>query len=122
MSFCSRAHLLKILFNFEDVSGVHDMPGYYPHDDDRGGLRVIRDTESLDASYERYLRSAVLVIFYFLKLLIKYSIVSFMVLIGIAFSRVQQLGSIYLILCLFISMDRIHNWSSEFLFLKLMAK
>nr|AFK41044.1 unknown [Lotus japonicus] len=41
-----------------DVSGVHDMPGYYPHDDDRGGLRVIRDTESLDASYERYLRSA----------------------------------------------------------------
>ncbi|KAH1255641.1 RNA-binding protein 1 [Glycine max] len=41
-----------------DVSGVHDLPGYFPHDDDRGGLRVIRDTESLDASYERYLRSA----------------------------------------------------------------
>ncbi|KAL2339586.1 hypothetical protein Fmac_007526 [Flemingia macrophylla] len=42
-----------------DVSGVHDLPGYFPHDDDRGGLRVVRDTESLDASYERYLRSAV---------------------------------------------------------------
>ncbi|KAG5031565.1 hypothetical protein JHK85_015547 [Glycine max] len=41
-----------------DVSGVHDLPSYFPHDDDRGGLRVIRDTESLDASYERYLRSA----------------------------------------------------------------
>ncbi|XP_061352444.1 RNA-binding protein 1-like [Gastrolobium bilobum] len=41
-----------------DVSGVHDLPSYYPHDDDRGGLRVVRDTESLDASYERYLRSA----------------------------------------------------------------
>ncbi|CAJ1974427.1 unnamed protein product [Sphenostylis stenocarpa] len=42
-----------------DVSGVHDLPSYFPHDDDRGGLRVIRDTESLDASYEHYLRSAI---------------------------------------------------------------
>ncbi|RDX74168.1 RNA-binding protein 1, partial [Mucuna pruriens] len=41
-----------------DVSGAHDLPSYFPHDDDRGGLPVIRDTESLDASYERYLRSA----------------------------------------------------------------
>ncbi|KAI4338002.1 hypothetical protein L6164_016358 [Bauhinia variegata] len=41
-----------------DVSGGHDLANYYPRDDDRGGLRVIRDTESLEASYERYLRSA----------------------------------------------------------------
>ena len=54
------------MFNFEDVSGVHDLPNYFPHDDDRGGLRVIRDAESLDASYENYLRSAVLAIFRFL--------------------------------------------------------
>ncbi|BAT78865.1 hypothetical protein VIGAN_02161700 [Vigna angularis var. angularis] len=42
-----------------DVSGVHDLPNYFPHDDDRGGLRVVRDAESLDASYESYLRSAI---------------------------------------------------------------
>ncbi|XP_004502693.1 RNA-binding protein 2-like isoform X2 [Cicer arietinum] len=41
-----------------DVSGVHNLPSYFPPDDDRGRLQVIRDTESLDASYERYLRSA----------------------------------------------------------------
>ncbi|KAF7816663.1 RNA-binding protein 1-like isoform X3 [Senna tora] len=41
-----------------DVSGVHDLANYFPRDDDRGGLRVIRDTESLEASYERYLHSA----------------------------------------------------------------
>ncbi|XP_028790830.1 RNA-binding protein 1 isoform X1 [Neltuma alba] len=41
-----------------DVSGVHDMANYFPRDDDRGRLQVIRDTESLEASYERYLHSA----------------------------------------------------------------
>ncbi|KAJ1388510.1 RNA-binding domain superfamily [Sesbania bispinosa] len=41
-----------------EVPGVNNLPSYFPHDDDRGGPRVIRDTESLDASYERYLRSA----------------------------------------------------------------
>jgi hypothetical protein len=51
------------LLNFEDVSGVHNLASYVPHDDDRGRLQVIRDTETLDASYERYLRSAVLIIF-----------------------------------------------------------
>lgn len=38
------------------------MANYYPRDDDRGGIQVIRDTESLEASYERYLHSAVLVV------------------------------------------------------------
>lgn len=76
----SNAKFLSFLFRiklrivcFEDVSGVHDFASYYPHDDDRGGgggLRVIRDTESLEASYERYLRSAVLLIFHVLKCLI----------------------------------------------------
>ncbi|KAK2390767.1 RNA-binding protein [Trifolium repens] len=42
-----------------DVSGVHNLASYVPHEDDRGRLQVIRDTETLDASYERYLRSAV---------------------------------------------------------------
>ncbi|AES72538.2 putative nucleotide-binding alpha-beta plait domain-containing protein [Medicago truncatula] len=42
-----------------DVSGVHNLANYFPHDDDRGRLQVIRDTESLDASYERYLRNAI---------------------------------------------------------------
>lgn len=59
--------LISILLNFEDVSGVHNLPSYFPPDDDRGRLQVIRDTESLDASYERYLRSAVLIIFSVLK-------------------------------------------------------
>lgn len=56
-----------MLLNFEDVSGVHDLPGYFTHNDDGGRLGVIRDTESLDASYERYLRNAVLVTFSVLK-------------------------------------------------------
>jgi len=56
-----------MLLNFEDVSGVHNLANYFPHDDDRGRLQVIRDTESLDASYERYLRNAVLIIFLVLK-------------------------------------------------------
>ncbi|CAK8567627.1 unnamed protein product [Lathyrus sativus] len=41
-----------------DVSGVHDLASYFPPDADRGRLHVVRDTESLDASYERYLRNA----------------------------------------------------------------
>ncbi|KAJ7965304.1 RNA-binding protein [Quillaja saponaria] len=41
-----------------DLSGGHDLPNYFPHDEDRGPLRVIRDTESIGASYDRYLRTA----------------------------------------------------------------
>lgn len=40
-------------------SGGQDMPSYYAREDDRSGLRVIRDTDSINASYDRYLRSAV---------------------------------------------------------------
>lgn len=51
-----------MFLNSEDVSGVHDLANYLSRDDDRGGLQVIRDTESLEASYERYLHSAVLLV------------------------------------------------------------
>ncbi|GMH08864.1 hypothetical protein Nepgr_010704 [Nepenthes gracilis] len=36
--------------------GDREVAGYFPHNDDRGA-RVIRDTDSINASYDRYLRS-----------------------------------------------------------------
>ncbi|CAB4271634.1 unnamed protein product [Prunus armeniaca] len=41
-----------------DAHGGHDLPSYYSHEDDRGSLRGIRDTDSINASYDRYLHSA----------------------------------------------------------------
>ncbi|EEF46575.1 RNA-binding protein 2 isoform X2 [Ricinus communis] len=41
-----------------DVTSGHELPNYYTRDDDRGALRAIRDTDSIGASYDRYLRSA----------------------------------------------------------------
>ncbi|KAA8540069.1 hypothetical protein F0562_026761 [Nyssa sinensis] len=41
-----------------DVPGGHEFPSYYARDDDRGVHRVIRDSDSIGASYDRYLRSA----------------------------------------------------------------
>ncbi|OVA14750.1 RNA recognition motif domain [Macleaya cordata] len=40
-----------------DIPGGHELPGYFPRDDERGGHRIIRDTESIGASYDRYLRN-----------------------------------------------------------------
>ncbi|XP_021669890.2 RNA-binding protein 1 isoform X3 [Hevea brasiliensis] len=40
-----------------DVPGGNELPNYYPRDDDRAALRAIRDSESIGASYDRYLRS-----------------------------------------------------------------
>ncbi|XP_021283661.1 RNA-binding protein 2-like [Herrania umbratica] len=40
-----------------DVSGGHELSGYYSRDDDRGAVRAIRDSDSIGASYDRYLRS-----------------------------------------------------------------
>lgn len=51
--------LLKYALDLVDASS-HDLPSYFPHDDDRGALRGVRDTESINASYDRYLRSSVL--------------------------------------------------------------
>ncbi|KAF5732448.1 putative nucleic acid binding protein [Tripterygium wilfordii] len=38
-----------------DVPSGHELPNYYPRNDDRGALS--RDTEAIGASYDRYLRS-----------------------------------------------------------------
>ena len=51
------------MLDLEDVPGGHELPSYYARDDDRGTLRGIRDTDSIGASYDRYLRSAVLIYF-----------------------------------------------------------
>lgn len=40
------------------------MLGYYPREDDRVTHRTIRDTESIGASYDRYLRNGVGTVFY----------------------------------------------------------
>ncbi|XVF53345.1 hypothetical protein PTKIN_Ptkin05aG0092000 [Pterospermum kingtungense] len=40
-----------------DVSGGHELSSYYSWDDDRGTMRIIRDSDSIGASYDRYLRS-----------------------------------------------------------------
>uniref|UniRef100_A0A804R2Z0 Nuclear speckle RNA-binding protein A n=1 Tax=Zea mays TaxID=4577 RepID=A0A804R2Z0_MAIZE len=42
---------------FSDVPGAPDTAGYYPRDEERAGYRAARDTESLNASYERFLRT-----------------------------------------------------------------
>ncbi|KAL5651237.1 hypothetical protein ACJX0J_036695, partial [Zea mays] len=39
------------------VPGAPDTAGYYPRDEERAGYRAARDTESLNASYERFLRT-----------------------------------------------------------------
>ncbi|XP_026424155.1 RNA-binding protein 1-like [Papaver somniferum] len=39
-----------------DIPPGHELPGYYPREDERGG-RVARDTESIGSAYDRYLRS-----------------------------------------------------------------
>ncbi|XP_074566722.1 RNA-binding protein 1-like [Curcuma longa] len=44
---------------YADVPGGSEMLGYYPREDERGTHRVIRDTESIGASYDRYLRNGV---------------------------------------------------------------
>lgn len=49
----------ELFYNIADISGGHELPGYYPHDEDRGAIRVTRDIDSIGASYDRYLRSAV---------------------------------------------------------------
>lgn len=43
-----------------DIPGGNDLPAYFPGDDDRGVSRGMRDTDSIEASYDRYLRSAVI--------------------------------------------------------------
>ncbi|KAL3574753.1 hypothetical protein D5086_022854 [Populus alba] len=40
-----------------DIPSGRDLSNYYSRDDDRGALHVIRDSDSIGASYDRYLRS-----------------------------------------------------------------
>lgn len=40
-----------------DIPSGRDLSNYYSRDDDRGALRVIRDSDSIGASYDRYLHS-----------------------------------------------------------------
>ncbi|CAL5364591.1 unnamed protein product [Camellia sinensis] len=42
----------------ENVPSGHELPGYFTRDDERAAHRVMRDTDSIGASYDRYLRSA----------------------------------------------------------------
>lgn len=48
-----------IYFAHIEMPSGPDMPSYYPREEERSGLRVIRDTDSINASYDRYLRSGV---------------------------------------------------------------
>ncbi|KAF0902389.1 hypothetical protein E2562_016228 [Oryza meyeriana var. granulata] len=43
--------------DFSDVPGAPEMAGYYSRDEERAGYRPVRDTEALNASYERFLRT-----------------------------------------------------------------
>lgn len=54
-----RVDLLILVHNLVDGPGGHDLSSYYSRDDERGTLRGIRDTDTIGASYDRYLRSAV---------------------------------------------------------------
>ena len=57
------SHTLTASFpHFVDVPGAPEMAGYYPRDEDRAGYAAVRDTQALNASYERFLRIGVLII------------------------------------------------------------
>lgn len=49
------------LVHIVDVSGGSDLPGYFARDDERGTHThlVVKDSDTIGASYDRYLRVAV---------------------------------------------------------------
>uniref|UniRef100_A0A453QHR4 Uncharacterized protein n=1 Tax=Aegilops tauschii subsp. strangulata TaxID=200361 RepID=A0A453QHR4_AEGTS len=47
-----------------DGPGAPEMAGYYPRDEERPGYAVVRDTQALNASYERFLRTGVYIILF----------------------------------------------------------
>lgn len=59
---------------FVDVPSGPEFPGYYGRDDERGMPRVIRDTDPIEASYERYLRSGVIHFYFLLNVFPRYRI------------------------------------------------
>ena len=52
--------MLKCVLNLVVVSGGHELSSYYSQDDDRGAMRAIKDSDSIGASYDRYLSSTAL--------------------------------------------------------------
>lgn len=52
--------MLKYMLDLADIPSSRDLSSFYSRDDDRGALQVIRDSDSIGASYDRYLRSGVL--------------------------------------------------------------
>ncbi|GMP24942.1 hypothetical protein CsSME_00002031 [Camellia sinensis var. sinensis] len=52
------AHCYLNVLTLLDVPSGHELPGYFTRDDERAAHRVMRDTDSIGASYDRYLRSA----------------------------------------------------------------
>lgn len=46
-----------------DVPSGHELSNYYAREDERVVHRVIRDSDPIGASYDRYLRSSVLLVF-----------------------------------------------------------
>ncbi|KAB5531596.1 hypothetical protein DKX38_018266 [Salix brachista] len=49
--------VLKYMLDLADIPSSRDLSSFYSRDDDRGALQVIRDSDSIGASYDRYLRS-----------------------------------------------------------------
>ncbi|XP_020112778.1 RNA-binding protein 1-like isoform X1 [Ananas comosus] len=43
--------------DYPDMPSGSEVPGYYPREEERAGYRVVRDTDTLGASYDRYLRN-----------------------------------------------------------------
>ncbi|KAF8662222.1 hypothetical protein HU200_056423 [Digitaria exilis] len=58
-SMARKSIFTTICFHSIDGPGAPDMTGYYPRDEERAGYRPARDTEALNASYERFLRTGV---------------------------------------------------------------
>ena len=57
-SYC---FLINSTSNYEEMVGGPDYGTYVPRDEERIGQTVIRDTESISASYDRYLRNGVMI-------------------------------------------------------------
>lgn len=57
-------YLLLAFLPFVDGPRAPEMAGYYPRDEERPGYAAVRDTQALSASYERFLRSGVYIIFF----------------------------------------------------------
>ncbi|MCL7049281.1 hypothetical protein MKW94_028711 [Papaver nudicaule] len=46
----------RLLISIASNLPGHELPGYYPREEERGG-QIVRDTESIGSAYDRYLRN-----------------------------------------------------------------